>query len=436
MKKVLSWLLLLILLAQPALAKIDLVSLPGKEKTEVTIYRSTDLTLVREFRNLTLTEGVNHLQFDWSNTRIDPTSVRLNITSGEGAYRVRELSYPPGTTNTLVWEVIAENAGTAPVEISYFTLGLNWKANYNGLLSKDESKMSLDGYVHIENNSGETFQNAKTRLLMGKIHILDKLSKVIRTWRRKKSDKKPRRPQPDSRAKVQQLYSRARRVMEAAPKKKEITTEAVSEYYILSIEGRETLKNNWKRRLQFLEQKNIPLNSLYRYWPDRYGEKVVRLLNFTNDTTTGLGTKPLPAGTVRLVKKDRGSFLTALGESHLKYLPRSETAHLNLGKAQRVRVNSRLMELKTENFSRDNKGNLAGWEELKTYRAKCENFRSLPITLEVYRKFPHQYWQIQESSHPYTQLSYQQIKYKLKMKSQAKTRIKYKVKFSRGNRRD
>ncbi len=58
-------------------AKIDLVTLPARDKTQLTIYNSADLTLVREQRTLTLKKGLNRLEFGWENTLIDPTSVQL-----------------------------------------------------------------------------------------------------------------------------------------------------------------------------------------------------------------------------------------------------------------------------------------------------------------------------------------------------------------------
>ncbi|MGB9677094.1 MAG: hypothetical protein ACPLZ9_00605, partial [Candidatus Ratteibacteria bacterium] len=56
-------------------SKIDLVSLPSREKVQLTIYNSADLTLVRDERILTLKKGENSLQFSWANTLIDPTSL-------------------------------------------------------------------------------------------------------------------------------------------------------------------------------------------------------------------------------------------------------------------------------------------------------------------------------------------------------------------------
>ena len=60
-----------------ACPKVDLVTLPNRDTTQLTIYNSADLTLVRDGRSLTLKEGGNKLQFSWANTLIDPTSLSM-----------------------------------------------------------------------------------------------------------------------------------------------------------------------------------------------------------------------------------------------------------------------------------------------------------------------------------------------------------------------
>ena len=64
-------------LAGQTLAAVDLVTLPRREGTQLTIYNSEDITMVREHRLLTVKEGVNRIQFSWANTLIDPDQHRL-----------------------------------------------------------------------------------------------------------------------------------------------------------------------------------------------------------------------------------------------------------------------------------------------------------------------------------------------------------------------
>jgi hypothetical protein len=63
MKTKLPWILLGVglLTATTVHARINVVTLPGRDSTQLTIYNSADLTLVKETRILTLRKGLNHL---------------------------------------------------------------------------------------------------------------------------------------------------------------------------------------------------------------------------------------------------------------------------------------------------------------------------------------------------------------------------------------
>ena len=58
-------------------ARINVDTVPDRDSVQLTIYNSVDLTMVRETRFLTFRKGVNHLEFSWANTLIDPTSVEF-----------------------------------------------------------------------------------------------------------------------------------------------------------------------------------------------------------------------------------------------------------------------------------------------------------------------------------------------------------------------
>ena len=60
-----------------AQGRINVVTLPGRDTVQLTIYNSVDLTLVKETRVLTFRQGLNRLEFSWANTLIDPTSVEF-----------------------------------------------------------------------------------------------------------------------------------------------------------------------------------------------------------------------------------------------------------------------------------------------------------------------------------------------------------------------
>ncbi|MHC5118871.1 MAG: zf-HC2 domain-containing protein, partial [Planctomycetota bacterium] len=90
---------------------IELVVLPKPDKTQVTIYNSKDLTLVRDTRKLTLKPGWNWLQFMWANTQIDPTSLSLTPLSHADKVDIQLISYPARLKDIGRWLIRSEVEG-------------------------------------------------------------------------------------------------------------------------------------------------------------------------------------------------------------------------------------------------------------------------------------------------------------------------------------
>ena len=92
-------------LSRQAVAKVDLVTLPGRDTVQLTIYNSADLTLVRESRALTLKKGINKLQFSWANTLIDPTSLEMLPLAQADRIDIFDLTFSPRVKNLGLWNV-------------------------------------------------------------------------------------------------------------------------------------------------------------------------------------------------------------------------------------------------------------------------------------------------------------------------------------------
>src|SRR5436190_2727925 len=144
--------ILALLLASPAWARINVVTLPGRDSVQLTIYNSVDLTLVRETRILTFRKGLNRLEFSWANTLIDPTSVELRAVTHAEEVELLDVSFPARVNNTLEWRVNSDFAGEVQVEIRYFTSGISWSADYLAEAAKNEKLMNLAGQVRVTNN--------------------------------------------------------------------------------------------------------------------------------------------------------------------------------------------------------------------------------------------------------------------------------------------
>src|SRR5258706_8487399 len=166
-----------------AKARINVVTLPGRDSVQLTIYNSADLTLVKETRVLTFRKGMNKLEFSWANTLIDPTSVEFRGLPHADGRDVLDVSFPPRVTNTLEWRIQSEFAGEVRVEIRYFTSGINWAADYVAESNKAEKLMALAGNVRVTNNSGEDYENAQVRLVVGVIHLVEEIAQLARLGR-------------------------------------------------------------------------------------------------------------------------------------------------------------------------------------------------------------------------------------------------------------
>src|SRR5213079_3392595 len=136
-------------------------TVPKRATVQLTIYNSEDLTLVRETLKVTFKKGANPLQFSWANTLIDPTSVELKFLTAADKLDVLDTTYPHDKPQMLFWNVQSEIDGEATIQITYFTSGITWSADYIAIADKDESKLNIDGFVRVTNNSGEEYENAQ-----------------------------------------------------------------------------------------------------------------------------------------------------------------------------------------------------------------------------------------------------------------------------------
>src|SRR5688572_11684037 len=157
---------------------VDLSTVPARNTVQLTIYNSEDITLVRETRTVTFKKGINPLQFSWANTLIDPSSVELQFLTSADKLEVVDTTFPHAKPQMLYWNVQSEIDGEAKIQITYFTSGITWSADYICIADKDEKQMSFDGFVRVHNNSGEEYENAQVRLVVGTINLVEKIAQL------------------------------------------------------------------------------------------------------------------------------------------------------------------------------------------------------------------------------------------------------------------
>src|SRR6187200_2307578 len=181
MVTVMKRLILAIVLFSCGLAQarnVDLSTVPKRNSVQLTIYNSEDITLVRETRTVTFKKGVNPLQFSWANTLIDPSSVELQFLTHVDQLDVEDTTFPHDKPQMLYWNVRSEFDGEATIQITYFASGITWSADYIAVADKDEGEMNIDGFVRVTNNSGEQYDDAEVRLVVGTINLVEKIAQL------------------------------------------------------------------------------------------------------------------------------------------------------------------------------------------------------------------------------------------------------------------
>ena len=418
-------------------AKVDLVTLPAKDMTQLTIYNSADLTLVRDARSLTLKEGDNKLQFSWANTLIDPTSLSMLPKKHAADIEIADLTFPPRVKNLGLWNIESEIGGKVPIEITYLTSGLTWRAFYMGTLTEDEKTMRLQGYVRVTNNSGEDYENAQTRLIVGQVHILDQIAELAR--RQYPYGRPGQYPQPIAKPSARsssfmekEEVKLGMKVMAAnaleAPK--EIKKEGLSEYFLYTIEGTETIPHTWSKRLPSFDTDEIPVVNLYKFEEER--DRVVRrYLSFTNDEEHELGETPIPGGGMKVYRNvDDQQHLSYEGTSSFKYIPVGEEVELNLGAVSNVIVEPKLMDTKTDNYKYDRHGNINGWDEIRTWQLEIKNTRDLAVKIEIKRNLHPHTWDIKnigKAKKYYEKIDMNSVKYTLTLEPESQQTLEYKL---------
>jgi hypothetical protein len=397
-----------------ALARnVDLSTVPKRNSVQLTIYNSEDLTLVRETRTVTFKKGANPLQFSWANTLIDPTSVELRFLTSADKLDVLDTTFPHDKPQELFWNVQSEIDGEATIQITYFTSGITWCADYVLIADKDEKQLNFDGFVRVSNNSGEEYEDAQVRLVVGTINLVEKIAQLAQVPADKLAELSDETSKGLKKKALEQTYayaeSKSRDFGKAdapALREKEIIKEGLSEYFIYTVEGTETIPNGWSKRMRSLEAAAVPFKVQYRYRPQEYGEQLVRMYLLTNNKVSKLGTSPLPDGIVRVFRDNGRDGLSYVTQQTVKYIPIGDKIELNLG--QDPEVIFEWIKLKTHRsdiwfqvngvnvfhkldelgFRAEANMTVVGWDDHELYTQRIRNYTAKPIDVEIRRPLP------------------------------------------------
>lgn len=388
---------------------IDLSMVPARDSVQLTIYNSEDLTLVRERRLMSFKRGRNQLQFSWVNTLIDPSSVEIRFPSHAEQVTLADTTFSHARPQTLIWNIDADVEGAVQTEITYFTSGLTWTADYTVMTDPMLAKAQIEGFVRVHNNSGEDYQDAEIRVVVGQINLVEKIAELARVPVAEVGAMELKTRQQLRQRAVKKLMQRSTPMplalssgsSDRAVAPKEIIKEGLSEYFIYRIGGMETVPNGWSKRLRSFDADNVPVSLKYRYRRHQYGAALVRIAVLNNDADSGLGSTPLPNGKVTVFRRNTDGGLSYIVHQAIQYVPVGDDLELNLGPDRNVVFNLDVLASKRDDlwlklrrakaFKRvgdgsvviDHRATVAGWQETLTFRRTLRNFSGQPIDVEI-----------------------------------------------------
>jgi hypothetical protein len=374
---------------------IDLVTLPPRDAVQLTIYNSEDLTLVKEIRSITFKRGVNRLQFSWANTLIDPTSVYFRPLEHEDQIEVLDTTFPGDRPQVLIWNVESQIEGQVKVEVSYFTSGISWSADYVMITDAAETQATFDGYVTVVNRSGEDYEGAQVRLVVGVINLVEKIAQlaqpptpgdsgVVKTVALLRSRGHAMRKAIDEAGVTEDLAE-----MNDAKAPPKVVKEGLSEYFIFTVEGAQTVKNGWSQRMVSFRAREVPFEVLYRYRPHQYGARPVRFFILANDEEHKLGESPLPDGIIRVFRAGGAGGLNYFTAQKTKYIPTREKIELNVGTDDSVVYERLVLDVARDEFQYDHTPpRVVGWDETRSWQEEVRNYRAKPVTIEIRHVLP------------------------------------------------
>jgi hypothetical protein len=291
---------------------------------------------------------------------------------------------------TLRWQIDAPKAARLSAELAYITHGMSWQATYNVVApeSKDvtgSEHVDLHGWVTIQNNSGTEFPQARIKLMAGDV------------------------------AKLRDLTLRGRQydVMAsgamAGPISAAVTQQVFDDFHLYDLNRTVSLNSGETKQVEFLDAAEVAMTRVYEYdgsdfrnfnvCPGCHNDqpnfgigantKVNIRAEIKNSTANHLG-MPLPAGRIRLYRRDTGGQMEFIGEGTINHTPTDETVKIPVGSAFDVTG-----ERKQTDFHVDQRAHTID----ETFEITVKNQKTTPVNVVIVEHMNRgQNWQITAQS--------------------------------------
>ena len=331
----------------------------------------------------------------------------------------------PATTDglllkpTLRWQIAADRAASFPAELSYVTGGFTWSATYNLVANSAGGSatepMDIVGWITMQNNCGVDFPSASIKLIAGNVaKIQPAVGGIVA-------------------GNGFMLKSQAEAVA--------VTQENFDDFHLYDLNRTTSLHNGETKQVEFLTANAVPVTRRYEFEPSAafapyyaigsaytestYGlggnHRVVVVNELNNSIANHLGI-PLPAGRLRLYRRDKSGAMQFAGEAEIEHTPRNEKIRFVTGDAfditaKRVQTNFHI--------------NTSGRFIDESFSIEVKNQKDQPVTVHL---IEHLYraanWEITQKSADYTTRDSSTIEVPVQVKPESAATVTYTVHYT------
>lgn len=358
-----------------------------------------------------------------------PNNQPLIEINGQLEFQLPGLPLFPASTDglllqpTLRWQIDSARAQHLSAELAYITSGLSWEATYNivaptsGEAAPSDEKAGLLGWVTIHNNSGTEFPAARIKLMAGDV------AKIT--------------PQNQYQLRDQIAFANA-----AVAVNQSVTQKAFDDFHLYDLNRTVSLLNGETKQVQFIDASGVTLARSYRYYGaadlqnyqnnsyinqqpdfglDPANTKVQILESFKNSAAIHLG-MPLPAGRVRLYRRDSDGQMEFIGESLINHTPADDTVRIVTGNA---------FDVKGARRQTDFHVNMQDRIVDESFEIHLTNQKTEPVTVSVvepmYRGLN---WEIRDKSADFTKLDARTVEFPVQVPAKGEATLTYSVRYT------
>jgi hypothetical protein len=277
---------------------------------------------------------------------------------------------------TLSWLINSPAGNAYDFDLSYLAGGLSWRAEYVAIVNETETKLDLSSWINLKNNSGKDYLKTKLKLVAGEL-------------------------QRAGMDEVQASFA-----LERMAKASTIVEERdFFDYHLYDISYPVSVNDREEKQIQWLSPTSVEAmkSFVFENGTNEFSNLQIKI-SFTNDTETGTG-MALPAGIVRMFKRDVDGALELIGENRLNHTSKDDIVSLQVGKAFDVKGKKEVLDRR----SRQDR-----YRE-EDYKITLTNRKDELASIDVIQHVGYNNWSIKNTSETFEKLDASRVKFLIKV---------------------